>query len=70
MEKQLPLELSTVIWANHNFRSCITTMRNTSKQIYEDESLENVEKNIATVKEIFTYTGEDKLKEDEIKYSN
>ena len=44
-------------------------MKKTSKQIYEDESLANVEKNIVTVKDIFNYTQEDKLKEDEEKYS-
>ena len=60
--------ISTIIWANHNFRSCIDIMRKTSKQIFEDQSLMNVEKNIATVKDIFNYTGEDDLKKDEDKY--
>lgn len=62
------LGISTVIWANHNFRSCIDIMRKTSKQIFDDQSLINVEKNIATVKDIFNYTGEDDLKKDEDKY--
>ena len=62
--------ISTIIWANHNFRSCIDIMRKTSKQIFEDESLINVEKNIASVKDIFNYTKEDKLKEDENHYEN
>ena len=63
------INISTIIWANHNFRAAMDIMKKTSKQIYEDESLANVEKNIATVKDIFNYTGEDKLKEDEEKYS-
>lgn len=63
------LGISAAIWANHNFRACVDTVRNTSKQIFQDESLENVEKKICTVKEVFAYTGEDKLKDDEEKYN-
>ena len=33
------LKISTVIWANHNFRACIDVMRKTSKKIFEDESM-------------------------------
>ena len=62
------LGISTIIWANHNFRSCIDIMRKTSQQIFNDQSLINVEKKIATVKDIFNYTGEDDLKKDEDKY--
>lgn len=62
------LNISTVIWANHNFRSCIEAVRKTSKQIYDDQSLNNVEDNIVTVKEIFNYTKEHELKDDEKKY--
>ena len=62
------LNISTVIWANHNFRACINVMRKTSKQIFKDESLINVESKIAEVKDIFNYTGEKQLKEDEMKY--
>ena len=63
------LKISTVIWANHNFRACINVIRKTSKQIFNDESLVNVESKIASVKDIFNYTGEDKLKEDEVEYA-
>jgi len=41
--------VSTVIWANHNMRSCITAMQQTTKQIFDDQSLINVEKRVATV---------------------
>ena len=63
------LGISTVIWANHNMRSCIDILRKTSKSIYQDESLTNVENKIATVKEIFEYTKEQELKDDENNYS-
>eukprot|EP01098_Paradermamoeba_levis_P007251 TRINITY_DN29_c0_g1_i1.p1 TRINITY_DN29_c0_g1~~TRINITY_DN29_c0_g1_i1.p1 ORF type:complete len:326 (-),score=105.56 TRINITY_DN29_c0_g1_i1:102-1079(-) len=45
--------VSLVIWANHNLRSSITAMQNISKQIYQEQTLLNVEKNIASVDEIF-----------------
>ena len=61
--------ISTVIWANHNMRTSMTAMQETTKQIFESESLEDVEKRIVTVKDVFELTGEDKLKNDEEKYS-
>lgn len=64
------LKISTVIWANHNFRASIDIMKKTSKQIFSEESLMNVESKIASVKDIFNYTGENKLKEDEKTYTN
>eukprot|EP01097_Dermamoeba_algensis_P005487 TRINITY_DN3493_c0_g1_i1.p1 TRINITY_DN3493_c0_g1~~TRINITY_DN3493_c0_g1_i1.p1 ORF type:complete len:309 (-),score=84.16 TRINITY_DN3493_c0_g1_i1:108-1034(-) len=42
-----------VIWANHNLRSSITAMQETSKKIYEEQTLVSVEKKIATVDEVF-----------------
>jgi len=63
------LGISTVIWANHNMRSCIDIMRKTTKTIFQDESLKNIEDKIVTVKEIFEYTKEQELKDDENNYS-
>ncbi|MEL7499363.1 MAG: phosphoenolpyruvate mutase [Planctomycetota bacterium] len=45
--------ISTVIWANHNLRSCISTMQRTCKQIFEERSLCSIEDNVVPVKEIF-----------------
>jgi len=39
-----------VIWANHNMRSAIKAMQETSKTIFKEQSLVNVENNVATVK--------------------
>jgi phosphoenolpyruvate mutase len=64
------INISTIIWANHNFRAAINIMKETSKQIFNDESLVNVEKNIASVNDIFNYTGEEQLKNDEKIYLN
>lgn len=57
-----------VIWANHNMRSAVSAMQETSKRIYEDETLVNVETKVAKVKEIFRIQGEDELKAADKKY--
>ena len=58
------LGVSLVIWANHNMRSAIKSMEETSKNIFENQNLMGVEKHITTVSEIFKYTKEDELKND------
>jgi phosphoenolpyruvate phosphomutase len=60
--------ISMIIWANHNLRSCVTSMQNISKQIYEEQSLSNVEGKIASVNTVFSLQGEDELREAEKKY--
>ncbi|KAL3856180.1 hypothetical protein ACJMK2_010963 [Sinanodonta woodiana] len=60
--------VSMVIWANHNLRSSIKTMQETTKQIFNDMSLVNVEKKIATVKEVFRLQRDDELVEAEKRY--
>lgn len=62
------LGISLVIWANHNMRTAIKSMEALSKDIYENQSLINVEDKITKVNEIFEYTNEAGLKEDEKKY--
>jgi phosphoenolpyruvate phosphomutase len=60
--------ISMIIWANHNLRSSISAMQKISSQIFKDESLINVEKNIATVNEIFRLQNVQELEEAEDKY--
>ena len=60
--------VSTVIWANHNMRACIAAMQETTKRIYEEQSLEGVEKKVATVKEVFRITQQPELEAAEKKY--
>jgi phosphoenolpyruvate phosphomutase len=62
------LGISTVIWANHNCRSAIQSMKKTSQKIFEDQSLINVEDDIASVSDIFSLQGAPELKEAEKKY--
>ncbi len=62
------LGISMAIWANHNLRASITAMQNTSKQIYQDESLLNVETCVAPLEEVFRLQGAKELSEAEKKY--
>jgi len=60
--------VNLVIWANHNLRSCITVMQQTTKQIYATQSLVEVEPKIASVKEVFRLQQNDELTAAEARY--
>jgi len=62
------LGISLIIWANHNLRSAVESMQRTSRTIFEDQSLKNVEKTIVSVNTIFQLQGEDELRVAEKKY--
>ncbi len=62
------LGISTVIWANHNIRAAIQVMQQTSKKIFEEQSLTSVEEKIVTVSEIFRLQGAEELQKAEKKY--
>jgi len=59
---------STVIWANHLMRTCISSMQQTSSQIFNEQSLVNVEERVVPVKEVFRLQGADELKQAEKLY--
>jgi len=60
--------INMVIWANHTLRSAVQSMQHTVQQIYQDQSLINVEGKVTTVSEIFRLQGADELKEAEKRY--
>ncbi len=60
--------ISVVIWANHLLRSAITAMKNTAAQIYNSESLAQVEHKIASLSDIFELQKCNELLEAEKKY--
>ncbi|AWB42962.1 phosphoenolpyruvate mutase [Paenibacillus sp. CAA11] len=62
------LGISLVIWANHNLRSSIKVMEQVSRKIYQDESLVHIEKDIASIEEVFRLQGAEELKAAEQKY--
>ncbi|HCS72043.1 MAG TPA: phosphoenolpyruvate mutase, partial [Rhodospirillaceae bacterium] len=57
--------VSLAIWANHNLRSSITAMRETTARILREESLAGIEPHITTVSEIFSLQGNDELRQAE-----
>ncbi len=67
-EKFRNLGVSMVIWANHNLRSSITSMQNTTAAIINDQSLRNIEGTIVDVSEVFRIQGAEELKQAEHKY--
>jgi phosphoenolpyruvate phosphomutase len=60
--------ISTVIWANHNLRAAVDAMQRTTAQIFEDQSLSNVEKKLVSVKEVFRIQDQDELTRAEKEY--
>ena len=62
------LGVSLVIWANHNLRASINAMQKVCGQIYQERSLSNVEKGIASVNEIFRLQNVNELENAETKY--
>jgi phosphoenolpyruvate phosphomutase len=62
------LGISIAIWANHTLRASVEAMQETTRQIFRDESLVNIERRVASVAEIFRLQGEDELREAEKRY--
>jgi len=62
------LNVSAVIWANHNMRAAVSAMSLISQQIFERQSIDGVEGTIATLSEIFELTGEHEFKSYANKY--
>jgi phosphoenolpyruvate phosphomutase len=60
--------ISLVIWANQLMRSAITAMKRTAMQIYEMQSLNDVEERIATLSEVFRLQNADELLQAEERY--
>jgi len=60
--------ISVAIWANHNMRASITAMRETSQRIFNEQSIEGVDKNIVKVSEVFELAGNAELSEAEKRY--
>ncbi len=53
--------IDLVIWANHMIRAAAINMENVSRQIFEQESLANVEDQVASVNHIFELQGAEEL---------
>lgn len=65
-EKEMhDLGVNMIIWANHNIRASVKAMKDVSKKIFDNKHCGPVEKEIASVNDIFDLQGEDMLAEDE-----
>lgn len=62
------LGISIVIWANHNLRASITAMQKTAKKIHQEETLLNIENEIAPLEEVFRLQNVQELQDAEKKY--
>jgi phosphoenolpyruvate phosphomutase len=60
--------VSVVIWANHLLRAAIVAMQGTARQIVADESLLNVEPQVAPLAEVFRLQGDEELEAAEERY--
>jgi phosphoenolpyruvate phosphomutase len=60
--------ISMLIWANQNVRSSIAAMQQTSRRIFEERSVRNVEDDIVPVKEVFRLQDADELMQAEERY--
>ena len=57
-EKFRKANISTIIWANHSLRSSIVAMRETTRHIFENQSISRIEQDIATLDDVFSLTNE------------
>ena len=60
--------IDLVIWANHMIRSSIAAMEKVSQEIFESESIIDVEDRIATVDHIFKLQGAEELSQAQERY--
>lgn len=60
--------ISVVIWANHLLRSSISAMQETAQRLFQQQTLQQIEEEVVTVKEIFRLQNADELKEAERRY--
>jgi phosphoenolpyruvate phosphomutase len=61
-------QVSVVIWANHLLRASISAMQETARRVSADESLINVEPQVAPLHEVFRLQGDAELEDAERRY--
>ena len=61
-------KISTVIWANHSMRAAIAGMRDICGLIHSQESIAEIENQVASLDELFELIGYDELAEAEQRY--
>ena len=61
-------KVSLVIWANHLLRASIVAMESTARRVKEEQTLINVEQEVATLREVFRLQGDHELEGAEARY--
>jgi len=60
--------ISLAIWANHMMRTSVVSMKKTATTIFSERSISPIEKEVASVKELFRLQNNKELEEAENKY--
>lgn len=60
--------VSVVVWGNHLLRSCIAAMQQTAARVYREQSLAAIEREIASVREVFRLQNDAELRAAEERY--
>src|SRR5260364_70859 len=61
-------QISTVIWANHNLRAAVASMRKVCNRILHEESIAGIEHEVASLEEVFGLLRYNELAAAERKY--
>ncbi len=67
-ERFRQMGISVVIWANQVLRASVNSIKNVARRIHDDESISNVEHNIAPISDIFELQKADELSQAEKVY--
>jgi phosphoenolpyruvate phosphomutase len=60
--------VSVVVWANHLLRSAIAAMQTTARRLHEEQTLIDVEPQVAPLPEVFRLQGDEELEQAERRY--
>lgn len=67
-ERFIDAKIAAIIWANHNLRASVASMRRVCETIYRERSLKDIENDLPRVKEIFDLVEQDELTQAEHRY--
>jgi phosphoenolpyruvate phosphomutase len=67
-ESFVKARIAAIIWANHTLRAAVTAMRDTTRRIFEQQSLAEIEPRISSVRDIFALVDVAELEAAEARY--
>jgi phosphoenolpyruvate phosphomutase len=60
--------VSVVVWANHLLRAAITAMQTTARRLHDEQTLIDIEPQVAPLPEVFRLQGDEELEQAERRY--